>query len=853
MNEINGLHGATSALRVPRFTFLPTSVTQGDTRAVTQSTERRLSLSLPEPITAAPRTRKRNGGSSPRGIGLLLRGRTFYFRKRISSHLTGETNRHLCISLQTHLPSEAMVRAAALLAALDRTEARLMERCDYSPAELKLLFTEMARRELQRFQRAIDVLPQDPASIDLRIEAIEGELANLKTARRHRDFSIVEPALADAASSLNIPVQTPLSGSSGRGALDLKEALLLAEKSIEEGESLEGATKQIIATYDLGSAEKALIAPTMLSEVCDRYLARQTTDDMKNHVRAFIRALIAIHGDCPVDSFTPKHADRFLVTFARLPRDHARRNHGNRHQPMEYEARHLQAIAEADDQDALAVRKHDHLRETSEIAYRSAVSDELIPRMTEASVEKARARLVAMFRFAKREGLYSGTDVLLTTPLSQIMAEATRASVIDLHKAIAKKREQWSAIKQCMLFLCSVFTGHSSEFRRWKRGAQIIRDAIYWVPLILVSMGSRIKEIAELTKADIIVVGAPGVVCLRLNQLVEDQGKTEWSKRNTPIPLFLLKLGFVEWAMSQPGDASAPLFPEIFRGTDDDIGNFQKRLRTIFENLGLLSSENDLYALRRTLLSKLSHLDVGEDKIARIAGHAPKTITAAHYLDGDMQQLKSILDLADFGLNVGISPEHGFPIIADCTIDLPEEVSLEATLDTSGAVSSLSVSVVDGAEVVTNREKIARSDFANESAFLCAIHERLHDVIVHDTEDDTSKAAISATQLLAKVEYDKVYSRPPTSRHVRAQETAGRRPVLPVSVELLPDGELQSIVVETGGKLLRAQLGPAEKRAPMKKRSMILKARLVRAASGGVLSLPMDPQQKSAILDIIAA
>lgn len=158
MNKINGLHSAPSSLFSPRFTFLPTRVTQGATRSVTQSTERRLSLRLPEPITAAPRTRKRNGGSSPRGLGLLLRGRTFYFRKRISSQLTGETNRHLCISLQTHLPFEAMVRAAALLAALDRTETRLMEQCDYSPAEVKLLFTEAARRELQRLQRSIDVL-----------------------------------------------------------------------------------------------------------------------------------------------------------------------------------------------------------------------------------------------------------------------------------------------------------------------------------------------------------------------------------------------------------------------------------------------------------------------------------------------------------------------------------------------------------------------------------------------------------------------------------------------------------------------------------------------------------------------
>ncbi|WP_217358270.1 DUF6538 domain-containing protein [Ruegeria sp. HKCCA4633] len=57
------------------------------------------------------------------GPYLMLRGRIFYFRKRLPKKLSNQVpNQFLCLSLRTDLPLDAVKRAAALLTVLEQME-----------------------------------------------------------------------------------------------------------------------------------------------------------------------------------------------------------------------------------------------------------------------------------------------------------------------------------------------------------------------------------------------------------------------------------------------------------------------------------------------------------------------------------------------------------------------------------------------------------------------------------------------------------------------------------------------------------------------------------------------------------
>ena len=52
---------------------------------------------------------------------------------------------------------------------------------------------------------------------------------------------------------------------------------------------------------------------------------------------------------------------------------------------------------------------------------------------------------------------------------------------------------EWSAPKKLMT--SSLYRGCSSRSRGTQAGKTILRDALYWVPLIMMTMGTRFTEV----------------------------------------------------------------------------------------------------------------------------------------------------------------------------------------------------------------------------------------------------------------------------------------------------------------------------------------------------------------------
>lgn len=229
----------------------------------------------------------------------------------------------------------------------------------------------------------------------------------------------------------------------------------------------------------------------------------------------------------------------------------------------------------------------------------------------------------------------------------------------------------------------------------------IIRDATYWIPLLVMLIGSRVEELLRLKKGGL--QRRNKVDCLAIGFTADEQVKTSDSVRFVPIPQVLLDLGFADWIRSLPGDANALLFPEAAaRSSKGKISDaFGKHLRLVFSHLGVADFDEDFYALRKTLLSNLSDADVPDNQRKAIAGHRQPDIINRHYTAHRTKTIRASLDRIDHGLTVEFSADHGFPVIRGC--DLGEDTELvtaSAELDEAGQVAVIEVRAAATEEVL---------------------------------------------------------------------------------------------------------------------------------------------------------
>lgn len=113
----------------------------------------------------------------------------------------------------------------------------------------------------------------------------------------------------------------------------------------------------------------------------------------------------------------------------------------------------------------------------------------------------------------------------------------------------SKHRRSWSLEQLVNLLLSPIYSGSSSQKQRWRKprsSTRIIqRDAIYWVPLFMITAGARPEEILQLKVKNVVL--HDGVICISIGEDLDDHLKTVTSRRLIPVPDLLLKLGFREW------------------------------------------------------------------------------------------------------------------------------------------------------------------------------------------------------------------------------------------------------------------------------------------------------------------
>lgn len=653
-------------------------------------------------------TRRMTGGSVRRSRhdSRLVAHSDRILKNLSNPFLSGPTETHF-------LPTPASVPIGTTLMEGDQ-EIFIEPTTPAAPDAIHSISREIVR---DHFEHLLKKLADPNFDAEVRIEQLHTELGVFQSELRARDLSRPMLLAKTAADRMGEqPVSSMDAGAARQFATTLKAAWKAELTALEEFEDPLSVASGLLARFHIEPQDGQIPPFVSISRAVE--VARQgKSEEMRRKLDATGSLLIEFFGDISLD-LVPKRIVEFSRFLHRMPRDHGQKHGKNRYKSEGTAFSKRDLILASDTHDAECYAQVRTLPGASERQQLAMLPDLLSIRMTQTNLERHLDRVHEILRAAAKKLGYSGaTKALSYSELSQEMKtfdqELRKVEALFLRVMRPKIRARWSGVRLKKMLTSPLYRGCFSKSRRTRTGKTLIRDALYWIPLIVMTMGTRLTEVLQLKSGDLIW-HEDGVYCLRFAWSVEQNGKRVASRRVVPIPQVLLELGFVEWIRKKSFDPNTLLFSEIFkknpRFTDQ---TFTKRFWTVRKNLELLNHSEDFYALRMTLSSALWRGGVSESDRQMIIGHASKTIIGKHYTFPDMKVLKSMLDLADFKLKICNSRVHGFPLIADCKLISGAPANVEVVLDVEGAVGAVRVTrEVDGKQLA--------GVYINSSAGLCA-------------------------------------------------------------------------------------------------------------------------------------
>lgn len=366
------------------------------------------------------------------------------------------------------------------------------------------------------------------------------------------------------------------------------------ERRLEEGDSVEE------------SADRAVIPEKVVTEARLRATGRGVTverafdasidiryagsKDNQNHARAAKRVALDIWGNVPLSSLTEDDFVGLLLVMRCLPVEHGRFHGNNRYVQGRPLLNKRLEIEMADAADA-ELRANVERLDISDREKQALIRDGLVPRLSIKTLKKHHAFIRGAFAAAKDHLGYGGSmmPVVFSTFLAKAKVAAEReASEGRSLSQRRRRRLSWSDERLSKLFTSPIYTGCRPK-RRHMKGETIIRDAIYWCPLIVATAGLRPEEALQLAKKDI--VRRNNVLAFHIHD-----SKTESSERFVPIPAILLQLGFAEWVNEQRELPGPYLFPEVAEVET------QSRLSEIFRRALHVGQERSRHRGRRRRL-----------------------------------------------------------------------------------------------------------------------------------------------------------------------------------------------------------------------------------------------------------
>lgn len=354
-----------------------------------------------------------------------------------------------------------------------------------------------------------------------------------------------------------------------------------AFRQLECGESRETTYALYDAPVSLKSAKPQ---SPLLSAVYAEFLLECQGDREKtiNKRKSALSLWLEIVGDMPIADLAKNHSRDFKATLMRLPANR-KQKHGN----APISTIDLEAISEGQ-------------------------------RLSPATINSQLLWMSGFIGWAINNGYYHAENPFKGLLVKDQVRPET-------------KRHPFTDEQLQLLFSSPVYRGcRSTDVRgRYERGSMVVKDSLYWIPLIALYTGARLQEICQLYTTDI--RQEQGVWLFDFNDNGNDKLlKTASSRRKTPIHPKLIDLGLIEYCQKQQQQR---LFPDVPIANDGTYSaTFSKRFGYLLKRLGVKTDKTSFHSFRHTFVDRLRSVGVQKEIREAIVGH--RAINNAHDLYG---------------------------------------------------------------------------------------------------------------------------------------------------------------------------------------------------------------------------
>ncbi|WP_051092907.1 site-specific integrase [Methylobacterium sp. 77] len=216
----------------------------------------------------------------------------------------------------------------------------------------------------------------------------------------------------------------------------------------------------------------------------------------------------------------------------------------------------------------------------------------------------------------------------------------------------SEQRDMWEQAELVQLFASPVWTGCLSERRRAVPGHIILRDEKFWLPLIAVFSGLRQEEICQLHVDDIRQDG--GIWFIDVNDRPPRKVKNATAVRRVPVHSELIRLGFLAHVDTQRRSRQPRIFPGLEPGgADDRLGHaFTKWFTRYRRDVGIYRPGLDFHSFRHTATTLMHQAGVVSAVIDHVTGHATAGETARYTKRSTMMQLQAAIETIAIGVDL---------------------------------------------------------------------------------------------------------------------------------------------------------------------------------------------------------
>jgi hypothetical protein len=303
----------------------------------------------------------------------------------------------------------------------------------------------------------------------------------------------------------------------------------------------------------------------------DRRPRERTLQEFRTAVRRFTESVGA---ELQARDVTKQHVVKFLDDFALMPRM----------MPNKLRDKSLPAILKAME------KKPD------------------VPRVSPATVVKQYGILHTLLKTARK---YDFADVNA--------AEDVKPSDPTTND---EKRLPFDSADLKLIFESPLYTGNAGKRKRSTPGDQVIRDAMFWLPLMALYTGARLDELGQLLLTD--VKHETGIHYLHLNTLDEGKRlKTGSSRRRVPLHPELVRCGFLRYVEALRRKGARQVFPELHA---DKNGRWtsavSKAINRYLDRIGITDPLKVVHSFRHSLKDACRDAEIPEPIHDAITGHS---------------------------------------------------------------------------------------------------------------------------------------------------------------------------------------------------------------------------------------